>query len=145
VFELNILCYDLYLEGSTDVGDAEEQKKGGLKHGGVDVGCSKSKSTLVLVRKRRKVEAKAKEPARAAGVTDASNKFFDKLAEMCAKPGEDMASHVLREAYARMFKATRGEWWRDVPIPVASGEDDSTSFWLGISKNFLMGGMLMLL
>jgi hypothetical protein len=134
VFELNILCYDLYLEGSTDVGDAEEQKKGGLKHGGVDVGCSKSK-----------VEAKAKEPARAAGVTDASNKFFDKLAEMCAKPGEDMASHVLREAYARMFKATRGEWWRDVPIPVASGEDDSTSFWLGISKNFLMGGMLMLL
>lgn len=92
------------------LGMPRSRKKGGVKHGGVDVGCSKSKSAMAPVRKRRKVEAKAKESARAAGVTEASDKFFDELAETCAKLGVDMASPGLREASARMLKATRGEW-----------------------------------
>jgi hypothetical protein len=41
VFKLNSLRYGPYPEqGSADVGDAEECKKGGVKHGRVDVGCS---------------------------------------------------------------------------------------------------------
>lgn len=47
---------------------------------------------------------------------------------MCVEPGEVMSSPALREASARMLKVTGGEWCRDDRIPMASGEDDSTTF-----------------
>jgi hypothetical protein len=91
-------------------------KKGGVKLGGVDVGCSKGTSIVAPKRKRRKVEVKAKELVRATGVAEALDKFVEEQAETCAKLGEVMASYVLREASTRMLKVTRGEWWRDVPF-----------------------------
>jgi hypothetical protein len=39
-----------------------------------------------------------------------------------------MSSLALQEASARMLEVTRGEWCRDDRIPMASSEDDSTSF-----------------
>jgi hypothetical protein len=130
VFELNGLRYGPYPEeGSIDVEDAEERKKkGGFKRCGVDERCSKGKDVVLLVWKTRKVETKMKALARAAGVAEASNKFAEELAETCTELREVMSSPVLREASAWMLEVTRGEWCRDDCIPMASGEDDSTSF-----------------
>jgi hypothetical protein len=92
VFQLNDLLYGLYpKEGSADVRGAEElKKKGGLKHGGVDEGCSKGKAVVSPVRKRRKVETKEKGSASATRVAEASDKFAEELAERSAEPGEVM-------------------------------------------------------
>lgn len=81
-----------------------------------------------LVRKTRKLETMTKGPARMAGGAEASNKFAEELAKICTKPGEVMTSHVLQEASARMLEVTEAECCRDDHIPLASGEDDSTSF-----------------
>jgi hypothetical protein len=92
VFQLNDLLYGLYpKEGSIDVGGAEElKKKGGLKRGGVDEGCSEGKAMVSPVRERRKVETKEKGSASVTGVVEASDKFAEELAERSAEPGEVM-------------------------------------------------------
>jgi hypothetical protein len=111
VFELNGLRYGLYpKEGSTDVGDAgERKKKGGLRHDGVDEGCSKGKVVVPPTRKMRKVDAKAKGPARATRVAEASDIFAEELADTCTEPGEVMTLPIPREASAWMVEVTRGD------------------------------------
>jgi hypothetical protein len=111
VFELNSLRYGSYSEeGSADVGDVEEWKKGGIKSGSMAEGCSKGKVVMPLVRKRRKVKAKAKWLARAAKLAKVCDRFAEELAETCVELGEVMYLLALREAFARMVKVSRGEW-----------------------------------
>jgi hypothetical protein len=87
---LNGLHYGPYPEeGSNDARDASEcNKRGGAKRGGVDEGCSKGKVVVPPMKKRRKVDGKAKGLARATGVEEASDKFAEELAETCAEPRE---------------------------------------------------------
>jgi hypothetical protein len=96
---LNGLHYGPYPEeGSTDARDAgERNKRGGAKCGGLDEGCSKGKVVVPPMKNRRKVEAKAKGPARATGVEEASDKFAEELAKTCAEPGECESSMPLSD------------------------------------------------
>lgn len=133
VFELSGLRYGSYPEeGSTNAGDTDDPKrKGGAKLGGVNKWCSKGKVVALAMRKNKKVEAKAKGLVRASRVAEASAKGLaraSELAKTCAELGEVITSLVLREASARMLEVTRGEWRRDDPIPMASCEDNFTSF-----------------
>lgn len=110
VFELNNLWYGLYPEeGSTDVRDVKGQKrKGGIRRGGVDEGCSKGKAKMPPMKKKKKVEAKNKGLTRVVRLTEISDRFAEELAEICAEPREVMSSPALQETCARMLEATRG-------------------------------------
>jgi hypothetical protein len=53
----------------------------------------------------------------------ASDHFVVDLLETCAAPGETLSSPELWESSVRMLKVTGGRWPRNVPIPLAVGED----------------------
>lgn len=77
------------------------------------------------IKRRKKVETRARGPTRGSKVSDS---FIEELAETCAEPGEVMTSPALQEASARMLEMTGGEWHKDYPIPMASGENNFTSY-----------------
>jgi hypothetical protein len=56
VFELDSLCYGSYPEeGSDDARDVDDRKrKGVVKRGSMDKGCSKGKAVALAVRKKEK-------------------------------------------------------------------------------------------
>jgi hypothetical protein len=94
-FELNNLHYGPYHEDSTDVVDTGYRRRKGMATR-VDEGCSKGKVVAATVRKRRKVEAKAKGLVKTSRVMGASDRFVEELAKACAKSREVMTSPNLR-------------------------------------------------
>jgi hypothetical protein len=61
-------------EGSADVRDAAEDKKErGVKHGVVDEGCPKGKGVAPPVKKRKKVETRARGPTRGSKASETLN------------------------------------------------------------------------
>jgi hypothetical protein len=63
----------------------------------------------------------------AMGGLGVSDGFARELMRTCAAPGGRMSSPELRESSARMLRVTGGWWPRNVPIPLAAGEDLFTS------------------
>ena len=87
-FKLNGLRYGPYPEEDpTNAGDVGDPKRKNVATW-VDEGCSKGKVVVPPMKKRRKVDGKAKGLARATGVEEASDKFAEELAETCAEPRE---------------------------------------------------------
>jgi hypothetical protein len=90
----------------------------------VDKGCLKGKYVVATT---RKIKVEVKGTMKASGFLRASRGFVEELAETCAEPGEVMTSPDLRKSSSRMLKVTEGEWHKNDPIPLASGEDYSMS------------------
>jgi hypothetical protein len=69
------------------------------------------------------VATKKRKLVTAAEVLGVSDHFAVDLMGTCAAPGGRMSSLELRESSARMLEVTGGRWPRNVPIPLAAGED----------------------
>lgn len=116
-FKLNGLRYGPYPEEDpTNAGDVGDPKRKNVATW-VDEGCSKGKVVATAVRKKRKVDAKAKDVMNVSGVAGASNRFVEDLAETCAEPWEVMTSPNLQVASSRLLKVTGGEWHKKILFP----------------------------
>jgi hypothetical protein len=111
VFELNQLSYDGY-PGQDDV---DRRGKKPVVETGYDPAPAVAPSS-----KKRKLGT-------AMGGLGVSDGFARELMRTCAAPGGRMSSPELRESSARMLRVTGGWWPRNVPIPLAAGEDLFTS------------------
>jgi hypothetical protein len=110
VFELNRLPYGGYPRDDAATTVDHRGKKAATA---VEEGPSRG---AVPATKKRKLGTAAE----GLGVSD---RFVVDLMGTCATLGGKMSSPELRESSARMLEVTGGRWPRNVPIPLAAGED----------------------
>jgi hypothetical protein len=116
VFELNRLPYGGY-PGDDAAVAVDRRGKNPVAMAVAEEGPSQEAVPAI---KKRKIGT-------TVGGLGVSDRFAMELMGTCAALGGRMSSPELRESSARMLNVTGGRWPRNVPIPLAAGEDIFTS------------------